>query len=564
MGLALFLFFFKEPMIMVSEERIKTNLLLMDELDMWDEFTVKAINDEWTLRYYNHIMNLLNSQVDESIKWLDSEEARQLFYDEAEYQYGLFQSLEDEWDTILENKYDSIEALLQEVYNRGKAKGYAEMREHIRFTDTDKLALEFVTSYNFALIRRLDNDTREQIKNNITSAVLSGENPRSIAPEIRDTLGTRLEGSTFTPTQRAVMIARTEISRAQNTGILQSYVNEGYTEVKILTAEDNNVCYTCLTYAYEFNNEDNVTFASRGEEKVHNIKELIKGGMFPPFHPLCRCTYLSVWETKGKPSESPEVMYLVTESSNSKNGQKQTNAIQEFNKLKDDPHIEWSTGVIDFERKELVNERFIKYHFLDTDITIYQSELNKHVSVIDVLEYYKSLPEGLQSQCKTIVLSNQSIQKIINGEKKYVSGFTKSDSLDTITILNKQDINQKDVEKSLIHELSHTIDGKDYVYSNSEEYARIYNKCKQRLLDKKIYGERKAHISNYSRDFTNIALNGGKGKNRPYSEDFAECVVEYIVNPTHLFQMFPEKGDYINNILHKYSQEEIKKLKGQK
>ena len=53
---------------MVSEERIKTNLLLMDELDMWDEFTIKAINDEWTLRYYNHIMNLLNNQVDSTIK----------------------------------------------------------------------------------------------------------------------------------------------------------------------------------------------------------------------------------------------------------------------------------------------------------------------------------------------------------------------------------------------------------------------------------------------------------------------------------------------------------------
>ncbi len=129
-------------------------------------------------------------------------------------------------------------------------------------------------------------------------------------------------------------------------------------------------------------------------------------------------------------------------------------------------------------------------------------------------------------------------------------------------ILNKPDIIQKDIEKSLIHELSHTIDGKEYVYSNSDEYARIYHICKQRLLDKKIYGEREAHISNYSRDFTNTALNGGKGSHRPYSEDFAECVVAYFKNPKKLFQMFPEKGDYINNILHKYSQEEIKKLKG--
>ena len=299
---------------MVSEERIKTNLLLMDELDMWDEFTIKAINDEWTLRYYNHIMNLLNNQVDSTIKWLDSEDARQLFYDEAEYQYGLFQSLEDEWDTILENKYPSIEALLQEVYNRGKAKGYAEMREHIRFTDTDKLALEFVREYNFALIRKLDNDTRDYIRNIITSAVLGGENPRIVAPKIMDTVGTRLEGSTFTPTQRAVMIARTEISRVQNTGILQSYVNEGYTEVKILTAEDSNVCYTCLTYAFEFNEDSPVIYASRGEEKIHNIIELLKGGMFPPFHPNCRCTYLSIWETKDEPPKDPLIVKLISQS----------------------------------------------------------------------------------------------------------------------------------------------------------------------------------------------------------------------------------------------------------
>ena len=281
----------------------------MDELGMWDEFTIKAINDEWTLRYYNHIMNLLNNQVDESIKWLDSEDARQLFYDEAEYQYGLFQSLEDEWDTILENKYPSIEALLQEVYNRGKAKGYAEMREHIKFSDTDKLALEFVREYNFALIRKLDNDTRDHIRNIITSSVIAGENPRSVAPKIMDTVGTRLEGSTFTPAQRAVMIARTEISRVQNTGILQSYVNEGYTEVKILTAEDSNVCYTCLSYAYEFN-DDNVIFENRGKEKIHNIIELLKGRLFPPFHPNCRCTYLSIWETKGKPPKNPIIVHL--------------------------------------------------------------------------------------------------------------------------------------------------------------------------------------------------------------------------------------------------------------
>lgn len=300
--------------MMVSDERIKTNLLLMDYLDYWDELTVKAINDEWTLRYYNTLMNLLNRQVDEAIEWLDTDDAKELFAAEAKYQSELFKALEDQWDKILESKYNNVEDLLQEVYNRGKAKGYTEMREHIRFTDTDKKALKFVRDYNFDLIQSLDDDTREQIKNTITSAVLSGENPRKTAPKIKDTLTTRLEGSTFTPTQRAVMIARTEISRAQNTGILQSYVNEGYTEVKILTAEDSNVCYTCLTYAYDFNENSPVIYENHREEKIHNIKELIKGGMFPPFHPNCRCTYLSVWESKGKPPKEQSLVKLITQS----------------------------------------------------------------------------------------------------------------------------------------------------------------------------------------------------------------------------------------------------------
>lgn len=294
----------------VSEERIKTNHMLMDELDMWDELSVKSINDEWALRYYYMIMNLLNSQVDEAVKWLDSDEAKELFFEEASYQYGLFQSLENQWDSILDKKYVSIESLLGEVYRRGKAKGYAEMRQHIRFSDSDKLALNFVTGYNFGLISRIDNDTRNHIKNQIIGSIISGENPRNLAPKIMGTVGTRLQGSTFTPKQRAIMIARTEISRTQNTGILQSYINEGYTQVKILTSEDNNVCYLCLRNAYEFNEDEGVVFENRGEERIHNIIDLIDSNNFVPLHPNCRCTYLSIWKTKGEPPKYPMIICL--------------------------------------------------------------------------------------------------------------------------------------------------------------------------------------------------------------------------------------------------------------
>lgn len=555
---------------MVSEERIKTNLLLMDELNMWEEFTVKSINDEWTLRYYNHLMNLLNSQVDAGIKWLDSEEARQLFYDEADYQYGLFQSLEDEWDTILENKYDSIEALLQEVYNRGKAKGYAEMREHIRFTDTDKLALEFVTSYNFALIRRLDNDIREQIKNNITSAVLSGENPRSIAPEIRDTLGTRLEGSTFTPTQRAVMIARTEVSRAQNTGILQSYVNEGYTEVKILTAEDSNVCYTCLTYAYEFNNEDNVTFASRGEEKVHNINELIKGGMFPPFHPNCRCTYLSVWESKEDAPVDAEVVDLTV-------GNQMTldTFIHKQDKFKDYSQSKKIAKKLGFSYDVVNGNEIFKDYKNGVELRFDMEFLEKldemnfnkeiYYSKYDILKMYKDSPKLFKQVTNKILFSTYNK----SGEENATGYY--NDRTETITILplafTIPHFEPTNLNLTLYHEMSHALDHKKskkngkYGLSIEDDTYSIFVANDKEYQEQK-YGK-EYFVSNHAED---------KGIHEDFSESIAitalildgknESAILRLSNGEKCSlkcwkERFPNRYEYCKNVLEDHTLKNI-------
>ena len=112
------------------------------------------------------------------------------------------------------------------------------------------------------------------------------------------------------------MIAKTETSRMQNTGMLQSYVNEGYTQVKILTAEDKDVCTTCLEYAFKFNKDEPRVYSPGllEREKVHDIVTLIKGGKFPPFHPLCRCTYLTVWKSKTEPPENPYVINLTPDN----------------------------------------------------------------------------------------------------------------------------------------------------------------------------------------------------------------------------------------------------------
>lgn len=288
-----------------SEDRILTNQLLIEDLELEEEFTEKSLKDNIQLmKYYRLISQQIDDTLQASVKWIDSPEAKEFFFNEAYYQQEIWESLDEEWDNILSGKYETIDGLLQEIYDYGKAKGYSNIAEHLRYTDTDRLAFAFARNYNYGLIQRLNDDLRGAIKNRLTRAAIEGENPLSLAPKLLKLGVTQLPGSTFTPRQRATMIARTEISRIQNTGILQSYVNEGYTEVKLLTAEDDNVCTLCLRYAYEFNKDDKIIFENRGDERVHNIRDLIKGGAYPPFHPHCRCTYLSVWESKVKPSEN--------------------------------------------------------------------------------------------------------------------------------------------------------------------------------------------------------------------------------------------------------------------
>ena len=224
-----------------SEERILTNQLLIEDLELEEEFTEKSLKDNIQLmKYYRLLSQQINDTLEASVNWIDSAEAKEFFFNEAYYQQEIWQSLEDEWDNILSGKYETIDGLLQEIYDYGKAKGYSNIAEHLRYTDTDRLAFAFARNYNYGLIQKLDDDLRGAIKNRLTQAAIQGENPLSLAPKIYKLGLTQLPGSTFTPYQRATMIARTEISRIQNTGILQSYVNEGYTQVKLLTAEDNN------------------------------------------------------------------------------------------------------------------------------------------------------------------------------------------------------------------------------------------------------------------------------------------------------------------------------------
>ena len=125
--------------------------------------------------------------------------------------------------------------------------------------------------------------------------------------------------------------------------------------------------------------------------------------------------------------------------------------------------------------------------------------------------------------------------------------------MDRINILDQPNISVEDIKWGIVHELVHTIDENEYIYSNHPDFIKAFNLDKSRLDEITILNEEDRYVSKYSAKFTPNAINGGKGKDRPYSEDFAECVVEYLKDYLNFAWKFPEKAKYINNIFHMYN-----------
>lgn len=470
---------------MVNKERIITNKLLIDDLDFWDQVMIKVNDDDNVKKFYADISKIIDEQINESIEWLDSEEAKSFFFEQSEYQQDLFEDLDDALDEILDKDFISIDALLDEVYRKGKEIGYDDIDSRIRFTEADRLALQIAKDYNYMLVNNLSDDLRHKVRYEMFKGLIAGENPYIMANRLVKVGVQPLEGSTFTPKQRATLIARTETSRIQNTGILQSYVNEGYQHVKLLTAEDNNVCTICLQYAYEYNKDSEISYENRGEEKKHLIKDIM--GLIP-FHPVCRCTVLSVWESKGDPPDEPFVTNL-TENQNSltliegKDGRfypivgdtyagrinferkygitaddltpeeldfirmytKYADSIlnYELRELKNDPNVpkmnpkkEWNKlakerGVdISFERAlELSKSVFKKGKILNEPIVIVRRERTRHMKVEDGESTYSDkgiLSTAIGKNIKEKIYGNQINYIIIPEGKRilYVEGIT--------------------------------------------------------------------------------------------------------------------------------------------
>ncbi|WP_458454172.1 phage minor head protein [Methanobrevibacter sp.] len=298
---------------MVSPARIKTNRLLAKAFNLNDFLDpTRLAHDE--LQYYNELTRLFDKIISHHVDWLDSPEARKVFYEKIQNREEYFNTIDSDLDDIVRDASLSADRIIEKIYRKGLNYGYKDINRLPLFNDACKYGLKATQEYNFELISNVSNDLRDSIKHHIFRGVAEGQTVHEVARAITDCGLQPLEGKTLSAYQRASLIARTEIARAMTTGRLQSYANYGVEKVKILTAGDDHVCPICLEAAHVFNGEK--TYGNIIGERVYDLD---KASDLVPFHPACRCSVIAHIEhyndISQKPLDNPRFMDCSPEES---------------------------------------------------------------------------------------------------------------------------------------------------------------------------------------------------------------------------------------------------------
>ena len=147
--------------------------------------------------------------------------------------------------------------------------------------------LSYMQDYQLGLIKKITQEVREQIKEQLKLGYIQGESIPEIAKRLRNT---KLDKGVWpTVERRAEVIARTEILRASNQGALFVYQQYQVKRVMWLTAADERVCKACGPL----------------HRRIFPIDQIPFGGA--PAHPRCRCfivPHIVTTEEEGKSGDA--------------------------------------------------------------------------------------------------------------------------------------------------------------------------------------------------------------------------------------------------------------------
>lgn len=279
---------------MNTTERVTTNLLLMKAIDFNRLMSGNLTANE--IHYLNHMESMINETLSQFNLWINSREAQKYFYENIRLAHDAFDSIDEELDEIVKDTSLSANQIVEKIYEKALSKGYNELGVRHIINDASRNALKFLQTYNFNLIRNVNQDLRDTIKHQIFRGIAEGSTPQRVAKAIKEAGVQPLEGKTLSAYQRSLLIARTETARAMTTGSLQSYENYGVKEIEVLTAGDDLVCKICR------------------ENEANNPHKIEDANGLVPAHPNCRCAVMPVIPDKLEPKENPDTINLTGES----------------------------------------------------------------------------------------------------------------------------------------------------------------------------------------------------------------------------------------------------------
>lgn len=519
-----------------TSDWVSTNKLLMDVCDFnKDLFDTSTLSSD-EIRYFNSITRGFDKQIQFFIDWLDSDEARRIFYENEQYNESTFTKIEEEIKNIVGDTSLTADEIISRIYDSGLQAGADEIRRTKYYNDATKYGLEFLQDYNHLLIDSVNTDLKKHIQAEIFTGIVAGEGMPEVANRILDATNHSLTGKTLSARQRAMMIARTETARAMTQGRLQSYANYGVHEVKILTAGDERVCAIC-------------------REAAGKIFRIEKAGDLVPFHPLCRCSvmaYIRHGILQGSPDDDASIVDLTLNSYSVENGSdlefNYISATDEYKKLSLDKNIKCSQNkeLKLFKKGLPEKEIFYKYEFSD-GLVIYKSKELFGVPVKKIHEIYNSIEyDKIRKSCNEIVLSNYYFKR----NDGYIGGYVHRPKSNRMYILNQETgLSVDDARSTLYHEIGHCFDGEYLQYSMSKQFRGGYLFDYKKLSDSNLhFTEQQKYISEYSYDKVVEYQKGECVYDEVFAEDFAECIKFLLLKKSRL-NVFGHKSEFINSII---------------
>ncbi len=215
----------------------------------------------------NNILSGFNANVNATMYFLGTDEAREYFNTRAGRMYQFFKTsgINNEWDRIIDEHARTGADISTEIYKY--ALNLNQQKVIREYTETERITMNRIADYTYDLIQDVSREQVRGIKRQLLQDYTNGENPRRTS-----LLDIQIEPiHTFSPEQRAVMIARTERGRALNCGLLDAYKRDGIRFVELWVTSE---CEECKAAATEL-----------GSVTIEDAKE------DPLIHPNCQCTW---------------------------------------------------------------------------------------------------------------------------------------------------------------------------------------------------------------------------------------------------------------------------------